>query len=179
MLINCHLSWMTAIFFSGSTNFLIPTQNRVDLGSVFSSVICWAGCDCNCSIYASSQHFRECMKWNRVAEASHRKERCGERTCELSEMRAGIVMHKQIVFHTSLMNNRWSGGLYTIDCRQLQSHRMLMDGTVGGVLKVKYNSPALHSRAVVALASRSLCSSILVVSLFSMLSCIWAFCYSG
>lgn len=28
------------IFFSGSTNFLIPTQNRVDLDSVFSSVIC-------------------------------------------------------------------------------------------------------------------------------------------
>lgn len=166
-------------FFSGSANFLIPTQSRVDLDSVFSSVICWAGCGGNCSIYASSssQHFRECMKSYWVAEGSHRKEGHGRRTWELSEMKARIVMHKQIAFHTCIMNNRWSGWLYTIDFRQLQRHRMLLDGTVGGVLKVRCNSPALQLRAVLALASRSLCSSYLrypgCVSFFHSVLYLW------
>lgn len=60
---------------------------------------------------------------------------------------------------------------------------MLMDGTAGRVLKVKYNSPALQLRAVVALASRSLCSSCLQLSwlcLFSPFHPVFvAFCYSG
>lgn len=60
---------------------------------------------------------------------------------------------------------------------------MLMGGTVGGVLKVKYNSSALHLRGVVVSASRSLCSSCLQLSwlcLFSPFCPVFvAFCYGG
>lgn len=73
----------------------------MDLDLVFFNVICWAGCGCICF----KSNFRECMKSYRVGEGSHRKEGHGERTCELSEMKARIVMHKQIVFHTCIMNN--------------------------------------------------------------------------